>query len=125
MRSCCAGRCRPHEHDLGTPVTMRRLLALNVGSSTLKGASYLLNAGGPGAQPRLVERSRAEIAVGSDTQERLATLLETLSEPSPGPAAVVHRIGHGRDLHEQRLPDAEVPAKLGSLMPFQHLHPPV
>ncbi|WP_449425286.1 HAD-IC family P-type ATPase [Rhodanobacter lindaniclasticus] len=33
------GRCGPHEHDLATPVTTRRLLALNVGSSTLKGAS--------------------------------------------------------------------------------------
>src|SRR3546814_19924967 len=79
MRSCCAGRCGPHEHDSGTPVTTRRLLALNVGSSTLKGASYLFNTEGHCAQPRLLERSRAEIPVGVDAQERLATLLETLS----------------------------------------------
>src|SRR3546814_10116193 len=101
MRSCCAGRCRPHEHDLGTPVTMRRLLALNVGSSTLKGASYLLNADGPGAQSRLVGRSRAKIAVGVDAEERLATLLETLSESESGPDVVVHRLVHGGDLQDR------------------------
>ncbi len=69
-------------------MTTRRLLALNVGSSTLKGACYLLHAEGPGAQPRVVERSRAEIAVGADAQERLATLLEILSIPAPGPDVV-------------------------------------
>src|SRR3546814_11353111 len=99
MRSSCAGPCRPDEHDLATPVTTHRLLALNVGSSTLQGASYLLNAGGPGAQPRLVERSRAEIAVGSDTQERLATLLATLSVPAPGPAAWSPRTVHVGAVH--------------------------
>lgn len=70
-------------------MTTRRLLALNVGSSTLKGASYLLNAEVPGAQPRVVERSRVEISVGPDAQERLATLLETLSETAAGPEVVV------------------------------------
>ncbi len=104
---------------------MRRLLALNVGSSTLKGASYLLNADGPGAQSRLVGRSRAEIAVGVDAQERLATLLETLSESESGPDVVVHRIVHGGDLHDARELDEAVLAKLDALVPFAPLHQPV
>ncbi|MCJ0824792.1 hypothetical protein MQC88_02270 [Luteimonas sp. 50] len=106
-------------------MTTRRLLALNVGSSTLKGASYLFNAEGTGAQSRLVERSRAEIPVGMDAQERLATLLETLSEPALGPDVVVHRIVHGGDLHEARELDEDVLAKLDALVPFAPLHQPV
>ena len=125
MRSCCAGRYGPHEHGLGTPVTTRRLLALNVGSSTLKGASYLFNSDGPGAQPRVVERSRVEISVGPDAQERLATLLETLSETAAGPEVVVHRIVHGGDLHESRELDEAVLAKLDALVPFAPLHQPL
>src|SRR3546814_19509955 len=95
MRSCCAGRCGPHEHDSGTPVTTRRLLALHVGSSTLKGASYLFNTEGHCAHPRLLERSRAEIPVGVDAQESTPTLLETLSESEPAPAVVAHRLVNG------------------------------
>ena len=125
MRSCCAGRYGPHEHELATPMTTRRLLALNVGSSTLKGACYLLHAEGPGAQPRVVERSRAEIAVGADAQERLATLLEILSIPAPGPDVVVHRIVHGGDLRNASELDEDVLAKLDALVPFAPLHQPV
>lgn len=106
-------------------MTTRRLLALNVGSSTLKGASYLFDANGPDAKPRLVERSRAEIAVGVDAQERLATLLETLSEPAPGPDVVVHRIVHGGDPREARELDEDVLARLDALVPFAPLHQPV
>ena len=106
-------------------MTTRRLLALNVGSSTLKGACYLLHAEGPGAQPRVVERSRAEIAVGADAQERLATLLEILSIPAPGPDVVVHRIVHGGDLRNASELDEDVLAKLDALVPFAPLHQPV
>ena len=106
-------------------MTTRRLLALNVGSSTLKGACYLLHAEGPGAQPRFVERSRAEIAVGADAQERLATLLEILSIPAPGPDVVVHRIVHGGDLRNASELDEDVLAKLDALVPFAPLHQPV
>ena len=125
MRSCCAGRYGPHEHELATPMTTRRLLALNVGSSTLKGACYLLHAEGPGAQPCVVERSRTEIAVGADAQERLATLLEILSIPAPGPDVVVHRIVHGGDLRNASELDEDVLAKLDALVPFAPLHQPV
>lgn len=106
-------------------MTTRRLLALNVGSSTLKGECYLLHAEGPGAQPRVVERSRAEIAVGADAQERLATLLEILSIPAPGPDVVVHRIVHGGDLRNASELDEDVLAKLDALVPFAPLHQPV
>jgi len=103
----------------------RRLLALNVGSSTLKGASYLFNAEGSGAQPRLVERSRVEITAGVDAQERLATLFEALSEPAHGPDVVVHRIVHGGDLHDARELDEDLLAKLDALVPFAPMHQPV
>lgn len=106
-------------------MTTRRLLALNVGSSTLKGASYLFNTEGHGAQSRLLERSRAEIPVGVDAQERLATLLEALSEPWPSPDVVVHRIVHGGGLHDARELDETVLAKLDALVPFAPLHQPV
>lgn len=106
-------------------MTTRRLLALNVGSSTLKGASYVFSAEKSGAQPRLAQRSRAEITVGVDPQERLATLLEALSEPAPGPDVVVHRIVHGGDLHDARELDEAVLAKLDALVPFAPLHQPV
>src|SRR3546814_15291585 len=124
MRSCCAGRCGPHEHDSGTPVTTRRLLALNVGSSTLKGASYLFNTEGHCAQPRLLERSRAELPVGVDAQERLAPLLETLSESGPGPDVAVPRLVHGGDLPEARELDDDELAQLDSLVTFVTLHTP-
>lgn len=125
MRSCCGARYGHDEHDLAAPVTTCRLLALNVGSSTLKGASYLLHAEQPGTQPRLVERARAEIPAGMDAQDRLADLLETLSEPAHGPDVVVHRIVHGGDLRKARELDDDLLGKLETLVPFAPLHQPV
>lgn len=71
-----------------------------------------MNAEVPGAQPRVVERFRAEISVGPEAQERLATLLQTMSETAAGPEVVVHRIVHGGDPHESRELDEAVLAKL-------------
>lgn len=106
-------------------MTTRRILALNIGSSTVKGASYMLDPAGSGAQPRLVERSRAEIKADVDGQERLAILLEALSEPADGPDVVVHRIVHGGDLRDARELDEDVLARLDALVPFAPLHQPV
>ncbi|WP_036135620.1 acetate/propionate family kinase [Novilysobacter defluvii] len=105
-------------------MTTRRLLALNVGSSTLKGASYLLNAERTGAQLRVVEQSRAEIAVGVDAQERLAVLVEALSEPTGGLDAVVHRFVHGGDLRDARELDDGILSRLEALVPFAPVHQP-
>src|SRR3546814_18592395 len=60
-----------------------------------------------------------------DAQERLATLLETVSGSEPGPDVVVHRIVHGGDLHDARELDETVLAKLDALVPFAPLHQPV
>ncbi|MBN4982949.1 acetate/propionate family kinase [Stenotrophomonas maltophilia] len=66
-----------------------------------------------------------QIAVGADAQERLATLLEILSIPAPGPDVVVHRIVHGGDLRNASELDEDVLAKLDALVPFAPLHQPV
>jgi acetate kinase len=102
----------------------RHLLALNVGSATLKGATYGLEATQTGRPPRLTEQSRAEIQGGGEPQERLARLLAALSEPAQDPDIVVHRIVHGggrKDGHE--LDDALL-TELAALAPLAPLHQP-
>lgn len=101
----------------------RYLLALNVGSTTIKGAVYGFEAGDAGKQA-LTEYARAEIKGGTEPQERLAALLETLSAPSQGPDVVVHRIVHGGDYgHGLELDDALL-ARLDALAPLAPLHQP-
>ncbi|WP_261998260.1 hypothetical protein, partial [Stenotrophomonas sp. Ste96] len=76
-------------------MTGRRLLALNVGSTTLKGAVYALESATAGTPPQLVECNRAEIHTGPEPEESLVALLKALSEPVQCPDVVVHRIVHG------------------------------
>src|SRR5690625_4714232 len=97
-------------------VTGRRLLALNVGSTTLKGAVYALPPAGSREAPHVMERARAEIPIGDGPQAGLAALFETLSEPAHGPDVVVHRIVHGGDLRDAReLDDNLLPACRGTV----------
>ena len=106
-------------------MTGRRLLALNVGSTTLKGAAYALESAGAGAPPRLVECNRAEIHTGPEPEEGLAALLKTLSEPMQCPDVVVHRIVHGGDLGGAHELNEDLLAKLDALAPFAPLHQPI
>ncbi|HEU4797425.1 MAG TPA: acetate kinase [bacterium] len=106
-------------------MTGRRLLALNVGSTTLKGAVYALQPVGIPGVPHMVERARAEIPIGDGPQAGLAALLGALSEPAHGPDVVVHRIVHGGDLRDARELDEDVLARLDALVPFAPLHQPV
>ena len=106
-------------------MTGRRLLALNVGSTTLKGAAYALPPADSGAALHAVERARAEIPIRDGPQAGLAALLETLSEPAHGPDVVVHRIVHGGDLRNPRELDEDLLTKLDALVPFAPLHQPV
>lgn len=106
-------------------MTARWLLALNVGSTTLKGAVYALQPTSIQGAPNVVERARAEIPVGDGPQAGLAALLEALSEPARGPDVVVHRIVHGGDLRGARELDENSLARLDALVPFAPLHQPV
>lgn len=105
-------------------MTGRRLLALNVGSTTLKGAVYVLPPAGSPQAPHVMERARAEIPIGDGPQAGLAALLETLSEPAQDPDVVVHRIVHGGDLRDARELDEDLLARLDALVPFAPLHQP-
>lgn len=100
-----------------------QLLALNVGSTSLKGALYGLESGNAG-KPAPTELARAEIQAGTDPQERLTALLQSLPATAGDPTVVVHRIVHGGD-HRQgvELGDA-VLADLDALAPLAPMHQP-
>lgn len=106
-------------------MTGRRLLALNVGSTTLKGAVYALESATAGTPPQLVECNRAEIHTGPEPEESLAALLKALAEPVQRPDVVVHRIVHGGDLRGAHELDEQLIAKLDALAPFAPLHQPI
>ena len=106
-------------------MTGRRLRALNVGSTTLKGAVYALEPATAGAPPQLVECNRAEIQTSPEPEEGLAALLKALSEPVQRPDVVVHRIVHGGDLRGAHELNEDLLAKLDALAPFAPLHQPI
>lgn len=99
----------------------RYLLALNVGSATLKAAAYALE---PGNRARLAELARAEVRGNGDVQERLAAVLDALSLPSRAPAVAVHRIVHGGDRRDGHELDDALLAELEALAPLAPLHQP-
>lgn len=101
----------------------RSLLALNVGSTTLKGAVYGLGAAEAG-KPALVEYSRAEIKGGTEPQERLAELIESLAAPKQAPDVVVHRLVHGGDRGHGLELDDSLLAELDALAPLAPMHQP-
>lgn len=100
----------------------RNLLVLNVGSTTLKGAAYGLEAGNAGKQV-LVGSVRAETRAGAEPQERLSALLQALGSPTR-PDAVVHRIVHGGDRRHGRELDDALLDELDALAPLAPLHQP-
>jgi acetate kinase len=104
-------------------VSTRRLLALNIGSSTLKAAVFAFDEGT--VSPHLLnELARAEMSAGEDPQDGLAALLQTFSDHAQAPDVVVHRIVHGGDrVHGLEL-DAALLAELDSLAPLAPLHQP-
>ncbi len=101
-----------------------QLLALNVGSTSLKGAFYGIESRDAG-KPAPTELARAEIQASTDPQERLTALLESLPATAGEPAVVVHRIVHGGD-HRQglELGDA-VLADLDALATLAPMHQPL
>ena len=106
-------------------MTGRRLLAFNVGSTTLKGAVYALEPATAGAPPQLAECNRAEIQIGPEPEEGIAALLKALSERVQRPDVVVHRIVHGGDLRGAHELNGDLLAELDALAPFAPLHQPI
>lgn len=102
----------------------RPLLALNIGSATLKGSLYSLEVPEAGKAFLLAEHSRAEIARGAETQDRLVALLHELSAPPEGPELVVHRIVHGGDHAGGIEIDEDSLAELEALAPLAPSHQP-
>lgn len=100
-----------------------QMLALNLGSATLKAAAFeIADAGGHGPVP--MERVRIELPVRSDSgpEDRLWDLLRKLPESARQPDAVVHRIVHGGDFAEGVELSDEVIAQLGRHASLAPLH---
>lgn len=102
----------------------RPVLALNVGSATLKAAAYTLERAEAGKPSHLTERARVEIQGRGEAQERLSEVLDALSLPDSGPDVVVHRIVHGGDRPSGQALDDTVLAGLETLAPLAPLHQP-
>ncbi|MFZ5657300.1 MAG: hypothetical protein ACOY37_09645 [Pseudomonadota bacterium] len=101
------------------------LLAINLGSATLKAAAFSVHAHEPGRGPEVVEQMRVEVpAGGEDADARLDALLAALPEPARSPDFVVHRIVHGGHYHEARVLDDALVAELEALAPLAPQHQP-
>lgn len=101
-----------------------RLLAVNLGSTTLKAATYLLDRAEPGQVAILREHARLETIVRADAHEQLVALLEALPEGNRVPDVVVHRIVHGGDLTHGLEFDRALLAQLDAHATFAPLHQP-
>lgn len=106
-------------------MTPLNLLALNLGSTTLKAAAFTVRAHEPGQAPELAERTRVELPAGpDDAYARLAALLAALPERAHAPDLVVHRIVHGGDHARGGELDDPLLAELDALAPLAPLHQP-
>ena len=106
-------------------MTPLHLLALNLGSATLKAAAFAVHAHEPGRDPALIERTRVELPAGpDDAHARLATLLGALPERAHAPDLVVHRIVHGGNHVRGGELDDVLLAELDALASFAPLHQP-
>ena len=107
-------------HFLGSDVSGRPVLALNVGSSSLKFGFFMVGASGS-----RVLVSGAEEAVG-EPQAALARIAQRMeAQGLPAPAAVGHRIVHGGpQCRQHTLIDAAVMQQLQAATAFAPLHVP-
>lgn len=102
-----------------------QLLAVNLGSATLKAAAFTIHAYEPGREPELVECARVEAPAGADDADaRLAALRHALPDRVHAPDVVVHRIVHGGEHVDARELDDALLAELDALAPFAPLHQP-
>lgn len=103
---------------------MGTLLACNLGSATLKAASFAFDAREPETGIAFRERARIEIPVASDAHQNLAAALDALPPDARAPGIVVHRIVHGGPFEAGRLLDDSALAVLEALATLDPLHQP-
>jgi len=103
-------------------MSLRRLLALNVGSATLKAALFQIDSRMVATGPGVTELARAESEVGGAVQDRLDVVLQSLPSQSQAPDVVVHRIVHGGELTHGRELEANLLSQLEALAPLAPLH---
>lgn len=101
------------------------LLAINLGSTTLKAAVFSVHAFEPGREIELIERMRLELPGGEDDAgARLDRLEHALDGHALAPDLVVHRIVHGGGCSGGRELDDALLADLEALAPLAPLHQP-
>jgi acetate kinase len=104
----------------------RTVLALNLGSSSLKAVSYSLPARTANQRSAAQETARVsvEIAQGTGAPDLLADAMRQLADSQQQPGAVVHRIVHGGDrAHAVELTPGTL-TELHALAPLAPLHQP-
>ena len=90
---------------MNSPEATRTVLALNIGSASVKAASYALGAAADGGQSIiretgriLVESTRTSLSTPADDAEKLlARVAQHFSNMGDAPDTVAHRIVHGGD----------------------------
>lgn len=102
-----------------------RLLAFNLGSVTLKAASFEFDSEVPAADTAFVEEARIELAVTGDASRDLQATLDALPPQARTPDVVVHRIVHGGSFEVGRALDEPTFEVLDALAALAPLHQPV
>src|SRR5690606_9759604 len=113
-----------HRHRPPGTLVNLRLLALNLGSATVKAATYRLDRSGPGHVHAPSEQARIEAAVHADPQAQLDAVLRALPENGLAADVVVHRIVHGGELTQGRELDEALFMQLDALASLAPLHQP-
>ena len=101
-------------------MTTASVLAFNLGSATLKAASFLAEPSVTGQDAVVTERARVEFPSTSDALADLAKAFDALPLPARTPDIVVHRIVHGGPFTAPRMLDDDTLAVLDD---FAHLAP--
>jgi acetate kinase len=102
---------------------MRKVLALNLGSTSLKGARFVHDAGTGDWNREQRVTIEFDVGAGQATDHGLQALAEQLSGDET-PNVVVHRIVHGGDRERAVELDAHTLAELETLSPLAPLHQP-
>lgn len=109
----------------GQPSTPgQRILALNLGSATLKAALFVVREVEARDGGTCEEIARVELPHDQDVARQLPELMRALPGESASPTVVVHRIVHGGDLVEGAEVDDALFATLESLAAWAPLHQP-
>lgn len=100
------------------------LLAINLGSVTLKAASFVLDPQAGNAEAVFSEQARIELPSTGDARRDFAALLEALPQDARLPSIVVHRIVHGGPFTRGCELEDSVFTVLDALVSLDPLHQP-